>query len=652
MNSRDYWAKRAALDMVAYMRSAEQTAALIDKAGNAAARYITGQTKGIFSAFQSFGISEAEARRVLSAANDKTALQALRTAASRIKDETARNALTEAINSAGAYRFRIDRLEEVSRQITDTCNSLYKTQLAQTSSCLSGVASSAYYHTIFNLQKQTGLAFSFAQFPKGQVDKLLKTHWTGASYSQRIWKNTNALADRLKDELLIGLMSGRSQAKTARVIREAFGSNSFCARRLVRTESAYVANAAVGAGYDEAGIERYIFVATLDAKTSEVCAELDGKSFDRKDAKPGTNYPPMHPWCRSTTIADFGEDTLKGLERRAKDADGNTVKVSADMTYEEWAAKNVPNNNPISLDNSQGSGIIRQKGNTDIEAYHRLVEEENRLYQQQSTLDQQLIAFEDEAYDKFGDFDDWPVSVKNEYSRMSEALENIGVKIQSIVDKKPEAEVRAVREYANRIKDFGGFEKVNLDGCNLKSAQTIHDAFKDCFDFAPAMKGQIGQIRLEKIADLSDYAYTTTIVGNNLRTSCITLNKTWFSDVEGSGFLDRLKQDVAKNHHPVGCIGAQATIYHEFGHAVDNYMKNSGKGIVYGHIRTELLEQAGFDPFDMDEKSFVISNLSLYATDKSGEFLPEALSEYMSSANPRPVAKLVGDYVVSMIGGN
>lgn len=44
----------------------------------------------------------------------------------------------------------------------------------------------------------------------------------------------------------------------------------------------------------------------------------------------------MHPFCRSTTIADFGGDTLAGMERRAKDANGNIVKVPADMTYGEW----------------------------------------------------------------------------------------------------------------------------------------------------------------------------------------------------------------------------------------------------------------------------------------------------------------------------
>lgn len=49
----------------------------------------------------------------------------------------------------------------------------------------------------------------------------------------------------------------------------------------------------------------------------------------------------MHPFCRSTTIADFGDEELAGLERRAKDENGNTIKVPADMTYQEWYGKYV-----------------------------------------------------------------------------------------------------------------------------------------------------------------------------------------------------------------------------------------------------------------------------------------------------------------------
>lgn len=117
--------------------------------------------------------------------------------------------------------------------------------------------------------------------------------------------------------------------------------NAYCARRIVRTESAYVANAAQKSAYSEAGIDRYRFVATLDSRTCECCGALDGKVFELAKAKPGTNYPPMHPFCRSTTIADFGDDELEGLERRAKDKDGNTVKIPADMTYEQWHRKYV-----------------------------------------------------------------------------------------------------------------------------------------------------------------------------------------------------------------------------------------------------------------------------------------------------------------------
>lgn len=69
----------------------------------------------------------------------------------------------------------------------------------------------------------------------------------------------------------------------------------------------------------------------------------------------------MHPWCRSTTIADFGKDTLKNLERRAKDENGNTVKVPASQSYEEWYKQNVSEKEQLPLDKSMGSGIMERE---------------------------------------------------------------------------------------------------------------------------------------------------------------------------------------------------------------------------------------------------------------------------------------------------
>lgn len=56
--------------------------------------------------------------------------------------------------------------------------------------------------------------------------------------------------------------------------------------------------------------------------------------FAVKDAMPGKNYPPMHPNCRSTTVAVFTDDVR--TVRTAKDEGGNYYEVPSDMTYKQW----------------------------------------------------------------------------------------------------------------------------------------------------------------------------------------------------------------------------------------------------------------------------------------------------------------------------
>lgn len=349
MNSRDYWERRAAQDMYDRMGTAEETAAEMNAAIQQTSAYLEKEVKAVMRGMQSFGISETEAKKILNAAGgDGSALQRLRKAAQQVSDPERREALLNAINSAGAYRYRITRIEELNKDINRRCRELYKTENRHVTSALRNVAEDSYYREIFSIQKGTGLGFSFANFSQQDVDRILRSNWVGGNYSQRIWKDVSGMTARLKSELLVSMLSGRSGEKTARIFQEQFGVNAFCARRIVRTESAYVANAAQKSAYSEAGIDRYRFIATLDSRTCECCAALDGKVFDLAKAKPGTNYPPMHPFCRSTTIADFGDEELAGLERRAKDKDGNAVKVPAGMTYDQWKEKYVdpPNSDP------------------------------------------------------------------------------------------------------------------------------------------------------------------------------------------------------------------------------------------------------------------------------------------------------------------
>lgn len=55
----------------------------------------------------------------------------------------------------------------------------------------------------------------------------------------------------------------------------------------------------------------------------------------------GKNYPPIHPNDRCTTVAVFDDDITEGLQRRARDKDGNSILVPQDMNYQEWKAKYV-----------------------------------------------------------------------------------------------------------------------------------------------------------------------------------------------------------------------------------------------------------------------------------------------------------------------
>lgn len=149
----------------------------------------------------------------------------------------------------------------------------------------------------------------------------------------------------MKEQLIIGLLTGKREEEMAKEIANKYATGAFEARRLVRTESNFVNGQMQLAAYEECDAEQYEFVATLDLLTSETCRELDGKVFPVKDAKPGVNMNPMHPFCRSTTIIHLGEDVVRGLKRRARNPiTGENELVPASTNYQQWYKQNVAHN--------------------------------------------------------------------------------------------------------------------------------------------------------------------------------------------------------------------------------------------------------------------------------------------------------------------
>lgn len=342
MKNEEYWAKRKANLIYEQMDKAEKQADKFDKVYEEAKAYLDKEINKIFDKFQrDYGLSENAARQVLKNMKDKKELADLRRMLeARPNDPNIQRLLADL--DSPAYTYRMKRLERLSDDLDLMRESIYHSEKKGSDTFYSDLMKDSYYKATFDLQQQTGLAYHFSGLPETEIKRLKAFKWAGEAYSDRIWSNTGALASSVKDELLVSLMTGRSVRDTSQAIAERFEVGKGKARRLVRTESAFFHNQMELLSYEDADIEKYKFVAVLDKRTSHICQEHDNKVYETKDATPGVNYPPLHPWCRSTTIAYDEDADYNKLERRARNpVTGKTELVPADMSYKEWYDKYV-----------------------------------------------------------------------------------------------------------------------------------------------------------------------------------------------------------------------------------------------------------------------------------------------------------------------
>lgn len=239
----------------------------------------------------------------------------------------------------GNYKARISRLEKLQAQIYAKAKEIYPKEQLESTMCYKGVINSSYYKTIYDTQMGTGLDFAFSKIDDNMVNSLLSERWSGKNYSKRIWGNTDILAENLSEIIGSGMISGQDIAKMSREIRERFGVAKYYADRLVRTEVNHFNNEADAMAYEEMDVEKYVFLATLDTRTSTKCQEMDGEVIPLKERIVGVNYPPLHPNCRSKTRAYMGEEIEKTLKRRARNPITNETEIIDNISYKEWAKK-------------------------------------------------------------------------------------------------------------------------------------------------------------------------------------------------------------------------------------------------------------------------------------------------------------------------
>ena len=231
-------------------------------------------------------------------------------------------------------------MQAMREQAAAVCAYLEDVELQKVNARLLDLTEEAYLLAEFDLQKGLGFGWQTTGISKRAVDAILRENWSGEHYKTRIRRRAQAMAERTQVLLLDSMMGGDSRAEIAAKLASEFDESIMSSMRLVATEITHVTNAAELERYKDNGIDKYMFRAILDLRTSNVCQDHDGIIYDVADAKTGENFPPLHPWCRSATVQVINRDWLQTAMRTAVDpVTGEHIRIPATMRYGEWKDK-------------------------------------------------------------------------------------------------------------------------------------------------------------------------------------------------------------------------------------------------------------------------------------------------------------------------
>lgn len=140
----------------------------------------------------------------------------------------------------------------------------------------------------------------FNTLDKSVVEQMINSIWVadGKSWSERIWLNTEKLADALNENLIYCLTTGKKPGQLKKLLQTQFNVSYGRADALVRTELAHIQTQAAQKRYTDYGIQEVEVLVDEDERTCPECAKLEGKRYPVNAVMP----VPIHPRCRCCMI--------------------------------------------------------------------------------------------------------------------------------------------------------------------------------------------------------------------------------------------------------------------------------------------------------------------------------------------------------------
>jgi len=190
--------------------------------------------------------------------------------------------------------YKLDTYWKMQNQVQDRLTRLGKKEIATLTK-----AFRSNFWDVYNSISLDGLQ-AFSTIDEAAVIQLLERVWCadGKSWSERVWQNTNALADTLNEQLVHCVATGKPASHLKKLLRERFNVSYSRADALVRTELAHIQTEAAKQRYKDYGLDKVEIWADPDERTCPVCEKLHRKVYPV-----GANVPiPAHPRCRCCVI--------------------------------------------------------------------------------------------------------------------------------------------------------------------------------------------------------------------------------------------------------------------------------------------------------------------------------------------------------------
>lgn len=209
-------------------------------------------------------------------------------------------------------------------------NSILKTLGGTIEAFASGNMENAFKENYSDILKSLGEK-GFDLPNKKLMEEILKKPWFGGNFSDRLWGNTEKLAQILNSELRQGLQQGKTTTEVAAKIAALMQSSFNSAHRLVRTETMHYLNQSSLEAYKAGGVQFVQFWAAMDERTCPSCGALHGKIYTI-DKVP---VLPLHAHCRCTYLPVTDPQMIEKYLREevVKSAKGGIINTLPDLEH-------------------------------------------------------------------------------------------------------------------------------------------------------------------------------------------------------------------------------------------------------------------------------------------------------------------------------